>query len=144
MINEKLIEKNIITATISSNFTKTSSAYELLVLNDSVSLGDKLTLTNTGKIKIGSGVSYVKVSAKVSFDSVATTALKWLTIFKNTTSTVISANPCNLSARNMIYATSMLVAVQENDELLLEVNGATNDVIRGGIAYTNITVEVVE
>lgn len=138
-------EKNIMTAYFTSNFTlNATGSYLKLPLDSSVSTGTKLTLdTTNNNIVVGAGVSKIKVSAKVSFNSVAATGVKWLTIFKNA-SDIISANPCTLSARNMIYATNTLVEVQQNDIIYIGVNGTTNDVIRSSSEYTNITVEVVE
>lgn len=134
-------DKNIITAELENNFTKTTTDYEILPFTTEIKVGTKLTLSNNAVI-IGSGVSKIKVSAKASFNNLATSGLKWLTIFKN--SDAVSPNPRNLSARDMIYATDVLVSVNENDIITAKVNGAINDVIRGGIGYTCITVEVIE
>ena len=67
---------------------------------------------------------------------------KWLTIYKN--GIAVNANPRNLSARDMVYATNTLMQVQENDIIYLEVNGTSGDIIRSGIEYTNLTIEVVQ
>ena len=134
-------DKNIITASMSSNFTKTTPDYETLPLNTSLIVGNKLSLNNNSII-VGSDVSKVKVSAKLSFNSVANSGLKWLTIFKN--NDAVSANPTNLSSRNMVYSTDTLIEVSVGDIITLKVNGSVGDVIRYGIPYSNITVEVVE
>lgn len=130
-------DKNTITASISNNYTKTIDGYEMLPLDIQVVEGSKLTLKD-GSIVVGSGVSKVKISAKVSFNNNAS-GLKWLTIFLN--STPISANPRTLTGRDMIYATEMLIEVKKDDKISLNANGSTGDVIRGTAAYTNITVE---
>ena len=134
-------EHHIITASMSSNFTKSTTDYEILPLNTSLIVGNKLSLSNNG-IVVGSNVSKVKVSAKLSFNSVATSGLKWLTIFNN--NDAVSANPANLSARNMVYSTDTLIEVSAGDIITLKVNGSAGDVIRYGIPYSNITVEVIE
>lgn len=131
----------IITAELTSNFTKTIADYEKLTLASAGSAGTKLTISNGG-IKIGSGVSKIKVSAKASFNSVASSGLKWLTIFNN--NSAIIPNPNNLTARGMIYSTTTIVSVQENDIIYMYVNGVIGDVVRGGSGYTNMTVEVIE
>ena len=136
-----VLTKNIITASFNDSFTKTEDDYETLPLNVGNSLGNKLSLTTDNGIKIVSDINYIKISSKVSFNSL-TVGLKWLTIYKN--NVAINANPCNLTSRNMIYATDMLIEVQKNDIIYLKVNGTKGDVIRGGISYTNITVEVIE
>ena len=139
-INE-ITEKNIITASFNGNFTKTKDDYETLPLNASNRLGNKLSLTTDNGIKIVSDINYIKISSKVSFNNL-TAGLKWLTIFKN--NEAVSANPHNLSSRGMVYATDTLIPVVKNDVIYLKANGTTGDVIRGGIAYTNLTVEVIE
>lgn len=134
-------EHHIITASMSSNFTKSTTDYEILPLNTWVIVGNKLTINNNS-IVVGSNVSIVKVSAKLSFNSVASSGLKWLTIFKN--NEAVSANPSNLSSRNMVYSTDTLVEVSAGDTITLKVNGSVGDIIRYGVAYSNITVEVIE
>lgn len=140
----KKIETNIMTAYFTSNYTlAANSTYYKLPINSNKAVGTKLTLDTTNhNIVIGSGVSQVKVSAKVCFNSIAASGDKWLTVYKNNES--ISANPRNLSGRDMIYATTFLVNVQENDTIYFSVYGTRNDVIRADIAYSNLTVEVAE
>jgi hypothetical protein len=47
----------------------------------------------------------------------------------------------NLSARGMITSSDTLIDVSEGDTISLQINGTSGDVIRGGVEYTNITVE---
>lgn len=141
---DTLTENNIMSAYFTSNYTlPATSTYYKLPINSSVSVGTKLTLDTTNhNIVIGSGVSKVKISAKVCYNTLASSGDKWLTVYRNTDS--ISANPRNLSGRDLIYATTFLVNVQENDIIYFSVFGTKNDVIRADIAYSNLTVEVVE
>lgn len=142
-INE-VNQKHIMTAYFTNNYTlAANSTYYKLPINSSVSTGTKLTLDATNhNIVVGSGVSKVKVSAKVCYNTVASSGDKWLTVYRNSDS--ISANPRNLSGRDLIYATTFLVNVQPNDIIYFSVFGSKNDVIRADVAYSNITVEVVE
>lgn len=142
-INE-VNQKHIMTAYFTNNYTlAANSTYYKLPINSSVSTGTKLTLDSTNhNIVVGSGVSKVKVSAKVCYNTVASSGDKWLTVYRNSDS--ISANPRNLSGRDLIYATTFLVNVQPNDIIYFSVFGSKNDVIRADVAYSNITVEVVE
>ena len=133
--------KNIMSATISANYTmQSSNTYEQLVLNSKTSRGPAFSLTDDGAILIGSGVSVIKLSANVSFNSV-TAGLKWVTIYKN--NTVIAAAPCTLSARDCISISNLITSVAEGDKIYIKVQGTAGDVIRGTISYTNITVEAV-
>lgn len=146
-VGEKL-EKNIITAYFTSNYTlSTTGAYLKLPINSSVSVGTKLTLDTTNhNIVIGSGVSKIKISAKCSFNSVSATGVKWLTIFRTSGGgeSTLSTNPNTLSARGMVYSTDTLAEVQEGDTLHLSVYGVSGDVVRSTAEYTNITIEVIE
>lgn len=137
-------DKNIMTAYFTSNYTlPATSAYYKLPINSSKVVGTKLTLDTTNhNVVVGAGVSQVKVSAKVCFNSIASSGDKWLNIYRN--NEAVSANPQNLSGRDMIYSTTMLVDVQQNDIIYLSVYGTKNDVIRANISYTNITIEVIE
>ena len=136
-------EKNIMTATITSNYTiSASNTYETLALNRNVSVGNKLTLsTQDSAIVIGDNVSKVLVSAKASYQG-ATSGLKWVTVFLNNNG--VMANPTTISSdRITISGSQTLVNVRSGDKIYLKVNGNSGDVIRSSEAYTNITVEVV-
>lgn len=130
----------IITAELSSNFTKTINDYEIIPFNRSVLVGTKLSIDNNG-IKVGSGVSKVKISSKATFNSL-TSGTKWLTIYKNNEASI--PNIATFSSRATIYSTETVITVSEDDVIYAKVNGTSGDVIRGGGGYTNITVEVVE
>ena len=143
-INEEIdakTQKHAITAELESNYTITTTDYEKIPLTYEIKVGTKLTLNNGG-IKIGSGVSKVKVSAKISFNSVASSGVKWLTIHRNNDAMV--PNPMILNARGMIYSTDRIIPVSENDIIYVKVLGTANDIVRGGTGYTCLTVEVVE
>lgn len=137
-------DKNIISASITSNYTLTSTnSYIKLPLNTSLSAGTRLTLDSTNhNVVVGAGVSKVKISAKVSFNSVSASGVKWLSIFKNSETPI--ANPRTITARDMIYSTDTIVEVQQNDNISIQIIGNNGDVIRNGIGYTNITIEVIE
>lgn len=133
----RILEDNIITAYRDADVTKGTTGYERIVLNGSNRVGNRLSISS-GNIVIGAGISKVKISAKVSFTSV-TAGVKWLTIYRNNNASV--ANPMNLSARGMITSSDTLIDVAEGDTISLQINGTSGDVIRGGVEYTNITVE---
>ena len=133
----RILENNIVTAYRDADTTKSTTGYEKIVLNGSNRVGNRLSISG-GNIVIGAGISKVKVSAKVSFTSV-TAGVKWLTVYRN--NSVVIANPMNLSARGMITSSDTLIDVAEGDTISLQVNGTSGDVIRGGVEYTNITVE---
>lgn len=128
----------IISATMTSNFTKTGTGYEQLVLNSSVSNGSLLTLSSGGGITIGAGITKVKVSARAYFSTI-TAGQKWLSIYKNSTATIASTQ--TLTGRSSIVVEPQLISVVQGDVISLRVNGADADEVRGGATYTVLTVE---
>lgn len=64
---EAIIQKNIMTAGLTDDYTTTRTNYEKININKVFCVsGDKLTITEEG-IKIGAGVSKVKVSGQIYF-----------------------------------------------------------------------------
>lgn len=135
---------NILTAVLTANYTiQESGNYEQLPLGQSIKIGSKLSLNNSGGIVIGAGVNYIRVNSNVSYNSVASSGVKWNTIYKN--NTVAYTCPIQASARVSIANTGGLIAVNEGDIIYLKVSGSTGDVIRseGEAKYTYLTAEVV-
>ena len=140
-VENAINDKNIITASFNTNHTiATSDTYEKVKLDTSVSVGNKLTLTNDGEIKIGAGISKIKVSANINFQTIASGA-KNIGIFKN--DTIIFQNITNISERTTLVLSPIVFDVTENDIIYLELMGTKNDVIRRSMAFSNITLEVI-
>lgn len=140
-IEDAINDKNIITASFNTNYTiATSDTYEKVKLDTSVSVGDKLTLTNDGGIKIGAGISKIKASANINFQTIAS-GVKNIGIFKNDTN--IFQNITNISERTTLVLSPIVFDVKENDIIYLELIGTKNDVIRRSMAFSNITLEVI-
>lgn len=132
--------KNIMTASLTNNYTLISSGtYEQLTLSSSENIGNNLSI-DTGGIKC-SKVGYVKVSAKLSFNSCGA-GLKWLTIYKNTTA--ISAMPFNTTTNRITLSIPpILVPVSTNDVFYMSVQGSSGDIVRNNSSYTEMTVEYI-
>lgn len=141
----KILEKNILTSALDSDFTLTTTgSYDIIPLTQKTQIGTKLSVTNDGGIKIGSGVSHIKVYSTISYQSIASANAKWNTIFKNTSAVF----PVPTYASNRITLTNPggIIPVSENDIIYLKTQGTSGDVIRGSLYnyYTNLTVEVVD
>lgn len=135
-------EKNIITATFTTNHTIASASAEKVALNQSVSGGNKLTLNTTNNgIVIGSGITKVKVSANINFQTV-TSGIKVVSIYLNNATAY--TNTSEISSRTTLIISPVLLEVQEGDIIYLYVQGNSEDVLRRNMAFSNITVEVVE
>lgn len=142
------VNKNILTSFLTSQQT-TSQTFEKINLDSKVSVGDKLTLNNNG-IKIGAGVTKVKVSAGVSvtWNSPVSNDFN-LYITKNgatDSNIVIKINGAKPSANygGSVMLSEQLIEVKENDVLYLCLYGTINSLIYGFSRSTYMTVEVVE
>lgn len=133
--------RSTITASFNTNHTiATTNTEEQVNLDTSVSIGSKLTLSNS-EIVIGSGVRAVLVSANINYQTI-TAGVKYVIIKQN--GTTVYQNTSQISARTSLPITPSLVEVQEGDKITLYLNGTQGDVIRRNSAFSNITVEVVE
>ena len=145
---QQKINKNILTAFLTSQQT-TSQTFEKINLDSKVSVGDKLTLNDNG-IKIGAGVTKVKVSAGISvtWNSPVSNDFN-LYITKNgaTDSNIVikinGAKP-STSYGGSVILSEQLIEVQENDVLYLCLYGTVNSLIYAFNSSTYMTVEVVE
>lgn len=143
--------RSIMTRSLSADTTNlTINTYTIIPLSVSNSVGDKLTATNDGGIKIGADVSKVLVSGRISLNCGATAGNRHLRIIKNTYSADNTLGwaweKMEASASQNLTITPMIVDVQENDVIYLVyyVPVATDKM--GGNAYggrTSLTVETV-
>lgn len=145
-INDKLIKKDILTASLNSNMS-VSTASGLITVSKSVSTGNRLTLSN-GKIVIGRGIKKVKVSANMRiYNSSTSTIGVNLNIYKNSTDYVASNRTTldNNSYDGIAVATS-LIEVEENDELSIRYwkSNESAMTIMKDYGGTYLTVEVAE
>jgi hypothetical protein len=133
--------KSIITATISDNYTiSATSTYEKLPLTESSKIGNKLSISN-GNIIIGSGVSFIKASFCVHYQTIASAGNKWATLYKNEDKETQTSTYA--SDRVTVSSPTVLISVTAGDKISLRVQGTKNDVVRG-LLYSPVTVEVVE
>lgn len=142
------LNKNILTATLST-YQATSQAFNKVNLDSKVSVGDKLTLIDNG-IKIGAGITKVKVSAGVG--------LAWnspispdfhMYIAKNgaiDSNAIIKVNGSKSTDNTVasVILSEQLIEVQENDILYLCIYATVGSNIYGPSRATYMTVEVVE
>lgn len=147
-INE-VSEKNIITVGLSANTNVsigTAWTYYTLNMNTLIaSIGSKLTFnSSTHRITIGSGVSYVKVSACGIVRGI-TNDIE-LNIRKN--GTIIGTGASRWTNTNYymnLAITDILVPVSSGDYIDMAIRaGATGTVVVAGGQYCKLTVEVVE
>ena len=138
--------KSAITASLENAMTDlTESTYTKIPLNLSVAVGDRLTLTDDGGIKIGAGVTAVMVSGRVSYNSL-TAGAKHVRVMKNsyTNNNTIAWTYQNLSAAGCVDVTPTLAQVQEGDIIYLWYHTTNSTDTIGGNAYgarTSLTVE---
>lgn len=149
MINDKLINKNIITAGLTANTNVTVSAtwtHYVLGLNDlTASLGSKLTFnSSTHRIIVGDGVSYVKVNAFGLFRGI-NGSIEFNVRKSGTTIGSTSVQTSNTSAFWNGAITDMLVPVSSGDYFDITFrSSATGTITAAGGNSLKITVEVVK
>lgn len=151
-INGVNISRSVATVSLSAAITNLAvNTYTIIPFDLSNVAGSKLTATNDGGIKIGSGITKVLVSGMISYDTITATGSKHLRIIKNSYSaantlswswqTLTTGNPGNVEAM------PILADVQENDVIyMIYYTGSATDKI-GGNTYggrTSLTVEVIE
>lgn len=142
--NRKVSTQNIMTLKLNSYVTCVAGDYMQLDLSLYCSIGNKLIFENGG-IKIGAGVSKVKVSGNMSF-SVGSTGAKHLHIDKNNIETIWMHQVATTTSNHFPLAVPpVLIEVQENDIFTLKYYATAKDKVIGhNMPTTYLTVEVVE
>jgi hypothetical protein len=150
-INGNNATKSIMTAYLDNAITNLAvSTYTIVPLNQSISTGDKLTLTQDGGIRIGAGVSFVKISGILSYNSIGADGAKHVRIIKNSYRNsntlawaynyMLAGDPCNVAIP------PMLAPVSEGDIIYLGYHTTNATDAIGGNAYgnrTSLTVETI-
>lgn len=150
-VNGINLTNNIRTAWLNAAITNLAvNTYTIVPLTHSNGIGSKLTFTSNGGIKIGAGVSYVKVSAILDFNKIQSNASRHIRIMKNEyagdTTLGWAYNFMHQGNPQAIVIPPMLVSVQEGDIIYLwYYTPNSNDSIGGGIYgnRTSLTIETV-
>lgn len=149
---EELKEKNIITAYLSSQLYAISERDQIISLDASNVLGDKLSLENNA-IKIGKGVSKVLISAVIfyqDYDSEIEYLYPKIMINGIESIKTIASRSYDTTKFQSVAFPPVMIEVKEGDLITLssgEVNPVDQCNIRGydkGALCTYMTVEVVE
>ncbi len=117
---------NIITAVAPAYSLTADNTYELPPYVATANVGSKLSVVSN-QVKIGAGVSYVKISGSAYVISVADTRIRYLTLYKNNSSIMNRAETITSGERQNIDWTPYLISVAENDVLDFRVYGKTGD-----------------
>lgn len=144
---KKLEEVNAMTLALSEHYTLTSKDLTQLPLNKTLlSVGNKLIKMSDGSIKIGAGVSYVRISGAVYYrsgnqaDDLTTSA-----IYKNSSLMVENTSRVRAGVSSKILITKV-ISVAEGDIIYLYARNVSrvNQEIGGFDALTFLNVEVVK
>lgn len=150
-VNGVNVLRSVMTRSLSTAMTGLAvNTYTKILFDLSNSVGNGLSATSDGGIKIGAGVSKVLISALLSYDTITSTGSRHIRIIKNTYTsnntlawswqTMVTSQPTN------VEILPILADVTENDVLYaLYYTGSSDDKI-GGNTYgcrTSLTVEVV-
>lgn len=150
-VNGVNIQRNVMTRALSAQITDLSvNTYTIIPLDLSNAVGGKLTATNDGGIKIGSGISKILVSGQMAVEIVATAGRRHVRIIKNSYSAANTLawgwDNLQINDSECITISPQLADVTTNDVIyLVYYTGDTDDKI-GGNAYggrTSLTVDTV-
>lgn len=152
--NEKLIQPNMITFAKNNDQSLAKDELVVLELNEVIAqTGDKLSTSNYG-VKIGKGVSKIKVSGIAWIEpgfSTNNSGYRWLRILKNGTSyknaIAMAMLPEAAGAWGSPSIPPVLVDVKEGDSIFMAATVSVAAYCRAGAygkASTYLTVEVVE
>ena len=143
-------KKSIITARLASDYIiqSTDTAADVKNFNLYNSIGNKLTVQN-GVIKIGSGVSKVKVSYNATCQNSTSNATNRVFVYlmQNTATLTQESYYFNRTWEQISGTHNEIVRnVSQGDEFYLRVYGLANSKLMGGgsFCYTAITVEVID
>lgn len=150
-INGVNIQRNVMTRSLSAQITDlVVNTYTIIPLDLENAVGGKLTATNDGGIKIGSGISKILVSGQMAVEIVATAGRRHVRIIKNSYSAANTLawgwDNLQINDSECITISPQLADVTTNDVIyLVYYTGDTDDKI-GGNAYggrTSLTVDTV-
>lgn len=144
-VGGKCYDKNLALIYPKTNINVTNE-WQTLSLTGSVIVGNKLTINN-GKIKIGKGVSKVKVSGTIFFEEANTGSYMW-NFIKSSNGGSIASILTSTSYFNTSVISEAIFNVNEGTEIYFYINNAgyasKRTVIRGGQQNTWLLVEVIE
>lgn len=139
------LKDNFIDVTLSENFINPStSAYNPINFNSVITSKGNLLALENGKIKVGSGISFVEVSGKIQITSGGNAVGG-----KNIVLTVNGTNKERImyytdNARNIDKVfSSKPIQVNEGDLIDVRYYGSQNDVVSAGEIFTHLYVKVI-
>lgn len=140
---EEIHKRNMASLTIASDYTVTNTKWGTIPLDAITIIGDKLSLQDYG-IKIGAGVTTIRVSAGFYLMASSTEGDRHFNIWKNNDKTKLNATVTYSHANKHSKLTTgeALATVNEGDIILLGVSLQANDQL--GAGATTLFVEVVE
>ena len=139
------IEKSCILVRPTSNYSVENESNVYITLDNIANKnGDKFSLINN-KVKVGKGVSKVKISAAVFLNDLIGVGYVWLKVMKNNIGVSSSINPKGTDSAPYLSACvpTFVMDVAEGDEigLWIEQTVYTNTTIRSELLETYLFVE---
>ncbi len=144
----RILEKNILTATVESN-VNLNQEFTNLNLIENVKIGNKLSIKD-GRIKIGSGISKIKVNASVFLEDINKDNISYIWSFIKKNNVEINGAICSGVSVYFQSCTlsDIIIDVQENDTIYLCINNGNytthSPIVRAGAINTRLYVEVIE
>ena len=139
-------EHSIITLNLAAKPSFTNQTWFQIPFDNYIQLGDQLTFTQDGGVKIGPGVSHIKVSG-IGNPQSSTGGLAYMRICKNSSGNILTWSMNNIAANwasvSVVIPTKM-VKVDENDIIYMYIyTEGTGSIGPGNGADCSLTVEVI-
>lgn len=140
-------ERSIMTLSLAAKPSFTNQTWFQIPFDNYIQVGDQLTFTEDGGIKIGSGVSYIKVSGLGNPQS-STGGLAYMRICKNSSGDILTWSMNNIAANwasVSVVIPAKMVEVDENDIIYMYIyTEGTGSIGPGNGADCSLTVEVIK
>lgn len=134
-------KKNIIMGNAAANITTGSNTYDKVPLVEYSKVGDNLSISNGG-IKIGEGISKIKVSGTVMFQTISGAGQRHHMHIRQNNTVIITSTSRLQGTWETISSNVQLFDVNEDDIIYLYVR--TQDGSGASTSVCRLTVEAVE
>lgn len=139
---------NVIYAQNATGYTTTSTSAEIVPLTQVEKIGDRLSMSEDGGIKIGKGVNYVKASGQINYSSVTSDQTRVASyIYRNESNMSLSSiRSSGDSSEQCVVNSPTLIHVEEGDIIYLKARtrGAAGGVTAASSRTTYLYVEVID
>ena len=143
--NNELINKSILSVSPNGDISLTGTTDTPITLVADTTIGSGLTIDN-GKVVIGDGISYIKISAKGNYNTLSSSAgLRYLKIKKGTTEIMMAREYVGANSTGVVISLpTQIIPVASGDIISVSIQGLSGDTLKGDPAWTYIYIETIK